>query len=219
MSILDVRNRKNSINYMKTIYCTMFTILLLTSGLEFAIAQYYPNYPTYTNSSICTKDAMVCPDGSVIGRSGPNCNFICPNYTEYTYPTNWSGYNIPYNSYNNTYTYITSSSLNSYQFAQGCNLYNFDTYTKVATLVGSYCTSNYVYPYNTQYSPTTIYPTTTTYPASTIYPTTTNYTYKYINGSWYPSNLYNDSQYYTNYNTQYNPTSPCYYLNGYQVCY
>lgn len=26
----------------------------------------------------CTMDAMVCPDGSYVGRTGPNCEFVCP---------------------------------------------------------------------------------------------------------------------------------------------
>ncbi|MBY0310223.1 Gmad2 immunoglobulin-like domain-containing protein [Patescibacteria group bacterium] len=26
----------------------------------------------------CTMDAMVCADGSMVGRSGPNCEFACP---------------------------------------------------------------------------------------------------------------------------------------------
>ncbi len=26
----------------------------------------------------CTMDAMQCPDGSYVGRSGPNCEFVCP---------------------------------------------------------------------------------------------------------------------------------------------
>jgi len=26
----------------------------------------------------CTMDARQCPDGSYVGRSGPNCEFICP---------------------------------------------------------------------------------------------------------------------------------------------
>lgn len=28
--------------------------------------------------TICTADAMKCPDGTYVGRSGPNCEFICP---------------------------------------------------------------------------------------------------------------------------------------------
>ena len=26
----------------------------------------------------CTMDAMQCPDGSYVGRTGPNCEFVCP---------------------------------------------------------------------------------------------------------------------------------------------
>lgn len=26
----------------------------------------------------CTQDAMQCPDGSWVGRSGPQCEFVCP---------------------------------------------------------------------------------------------------------------------------------------------
>lgn len=27
---------------------------------------------------VCTADAIQCPDGSWVGRSGPNCYFVCP---------------------------------------------------------------------------------------------------------------------------------------------
>lgn len=27
----------------------------------------------------CTADAIECPDGSYVGRTGPNCEFICSN--------------------------------------------------------------------------------------------------------------------------------------------
>lgn len=30
---------------------------------------------------VCTADAMRCPDGSWVGRSGPNCEFVCPTST------------------------------------------------------------------------------------------------------------------------------------------
>lgn len=26
----------------------------------------------------CTLDAMICPDGTTVGRTGPNCEFVCP---------------------------------------------------------------------------------------------------------------------------------------------
>lgn len=28
---------------------------------------------------ICTMDARQCPDGSFVGRTGPNCEFVCPD--------------------------------------------------------------------------------------------------------------------------------------------
>lgn len=31
-------------------------------------------------SRVCTEEAKVCPDGSAVGRTGPNCEFAeCPN--------------------------------------------------------------------------------------------------------------------------------------------
>jgi hypothetical protein len=30
----------------------------------------------------CTMDAKICPDGSSVGRSGPGCEFICPQTVE-----------------------------------------------------------------------------------------------------------------------------------------
>ncbi len=27
----------------------------------------------------CTQDAMICPDGTGVGRTGPNCEFVCPD--------------------------------------------------------------------------------------------------------------------------------------------
>ncbi len=30
----------------------------------------------------CTMDAMMCPDGSYVGRTGPSCEFVCPPLPE-----------------------------------------------------------------------------------------------------------------------------------------
>lgn len=30
----------------------------------------------------CTMDAMQCPDGTYVGRTGPKCEFVCPKVTE-----------------------------------------------------------------------------------------------------------------------------------------
>ena len=41
---------------------------------------------------MCTMDAMQCPDGSYVGRTGPNCEFVCPTTTEATDTNNWKTY-------------------------------------------------------------------------------------------------------------------------------
>jgi hypothetical protein len=37
---------------------------------------------TSTNPVACTMDAMMCPDGTYVGRSGPNCEFKCLDSTK-----------------------------------------------------------------------------------------------------------------------------------------
>lgn len=39
-----------------------------------------------TAGTVCTMDAVQCADGSWVGRSGPNCEFVCPAGTS-TSPT------------------------------------------------------------------------------------------------------------------------------------
>jgi hypothetical protein len=35
----------------------------------------------------CTQEAMICPDGSAVGRTGPKCEFApCPSYSTSTTP-------------------------------------------------------------------------------------------------------------------------------------
>ncbi|HEX7017538.1 MAG TPA: hypothetical protein VF209_01365 [Patescibacteria group bacterium] len=59
--------------------------------------------PSAEQGVACTMDAKVCPDGSSVGRSGPNCEFAaCPSETEngnkqyshesfkFSYPSNWT---------------------------------------------------------------------------------------------------------------------------------
>jgi len=40
-----------------------------------------PNINTGNNNTVgqCTADAFICPSGVAVGRSGPNCQFVCPN--------------------------------------------------------------------------------------------------------------------------------------------
>ena len=34
-----------------------------------------------TATVACTMDAKMCPNGTYVGRTGPNCQFICPTGT------------------------------------------------------------------------------------------------------------------------------------------
>ncbi|MEX0918466.1 MAG: Gmad2 immunoglobulin-like domain-containing protein [Candidatus Paceibacterota bacterium] len=48
-------------------------IFIIGSGIYF----YKSNQKT-DDIVACTMDAMECPDGSWVGRTGPNCEFVCP---------------------------------------------------------------------------------------------------------------------------------------------
>lgn len=37
------------------------------------------DYESEQEMTFCTSDAMQCPDGSYVGRTGPNCEFVCPD--------------------------------------------------------------------------------------------------------------------------------------------
>ena len=39
--------------------------------------QYFTNPGPY-EGVICTQDAKLCPNGQYVGRTGPNCQFVCP---------------------------------------------------------------------------------------------------------------------------------------------
>lgn len=42
-------------------------------------AEPLPTEPAGGERQICTMDAKICPDGSAVGRTGPNCTFpACP---------------------------------------------------------------------------------------------------------------------------------------------
>ena len=139
-------------------------------------------------------------------------------YNNYNY-----GYN--YTPYYNTYANAPAS--NSYQFTQGCYIYNYDRYTGITSLLGSNCSvGNYNYGYNNMYSYGYNYgyvqPTyTTTYIAP--YQNTYNYgynnqygTYRYVNGVWIPSTGYNYN--YNGSNIYNYGNTGCYYTYGTYVC-
>lgn len=53
-------------------------IFVLIVGVVFAISQFIKN--SEPEPIACTLEARLCPDGSYVGRTGPNCEFAeCPN--------------------------------------------------------------------------------------------------------------------------------------------
>lgn len=63
---------------MNKIVIITFVILLITLGLFF-----YKNTKNEDtnnrNEESCTTEAKLCPDGTAVGREGPNCEFsACP---------------------------------------------------------------------------------------------------------------------------------------------
>ena len=43
------------------------------------IVQTIPSQGTNIHQGVCTADAFVCPSGISVGRTGSNCQFVCPN--------------------------------------------------------------------------------------------------------------------------------------------
>jgi hypothetical protein len=77
----------------------IITILLLIVCLTIAtkvksfIKNNQPTHPApvemveETETIICTMDAMMCPDGTYVGRSGLKCEFVCPEVSTTTAET------------------------------------------------------------------------------------------------------------------------------------
>jgi len=54
----------------------IFSILLVSLGV------FIPNQKVKAEEVVmCIMDAFLCPDGTWVGRTGPNCEFICPEKT------------------------------------------------------------------------------------------------------------------------------------------
>ena len=67
---------------------------LLLLALLAAGGYLFVNKGFLTKEKACTQEAKVCPDGTSVGRTGPNCEFAaCPTPTEAPDPTaNWKVY-------------------------------------------------------------------------------------------------------------------------------
>lgn len=73
--------KSNNIGYLIFAALILFSLALVvffTSTPETALPN--PTVPSSGDGQIsCTADALMCPDGSYVGRSGPNCEFVCPS--------------------------------------------------------------------------------------------------------------------------------------------
>ncbi len=60
---------------------TIGTLTVLAAGLAFPASALSINsfFNNETEGRVCTMEAKMCPDGSFVGRMGPNCEFpVCP---------------------------------------------------------------------------------------------------------------------------------------------
>ncbi len=90
---------KKEQGFILPIIIVVLVIAVLGTAGYFAYRQYSAPKPI-----ACTQEAKVCPDGSSVGRTGPNCEFAqCPDQTAgwktytntqygftFEYPQNWS---------------------------------------------------------------------------------------------------------------------------------
>lgn len=64
----------------KNVVLVFILVVFIVGGLLFVYnpepIEYKPNVEE--EGVVCTMDAKLCPDGSYVGRSGPNCEFVCP---------------------------------------------------------------------------------------------------------------------------------------------
>lgn len=64
---------------MKAMY-VFLALALFTGSLSFVYQFYNREAPEIAlpEEVLCTMDALACPDGSFVGRTGPKCEFVCP---------------------------------------------------------------------------------------------------------------------------------------------
>ena len=68
---------------MKTLF--YIVILVVLAGAAYLGYKAYTYTPENSGEVACTAEAMMCPDGSAVGRTGPNCEFAeCPTPVDET---------------------------------------------------------------------------------------------------------------------------------------
>jgi hypothetical protein len=57
----------------------LFVAVQIRAALRSTIPQPIPTTPQDNGDAVaCTMDAMMCPDGTYVGRTGLKCEFVCP---------------------------------------------------------------------------------------------------------------------------------------------
>ena len=58
-------------------------VVLVIAGGIFIMQSWQQQKNVKDNGVVCTQEAKLCPDGSYVGRSGPNCEFtLCPQVSQ-----------------------------------------------------------------------------------------------------------------------------------------
>jgi len=69
--------------------------LVLVAGLAYGISRFMNQTSVVDEQVFCTQDAMECPDGSYVGRTGPKCEFAaCPMKSDPTLDKVGVGQNV-----------------------------------------------------------------------------------------------------------------------------
>ena len=62
----------------KDILAVIATLFII--GVGYVVYTFYPPPGMTIGGNGCTREAKICPDGSAVGRVGPNCEFVaCPS--------------------------------------------------------------------------------------------------------------------------------------------
>ena len=63
---------------IKAIY-VLIAIAILAGVLSYITSNSDSEKVVEDEGVMCAMDAMMCPDGTYVGRTGPNCEFVCPD--------------------------------------------------------------------------------------------------------------------------------------------
>ena len=72
---------------MQKYYKTIALLIVFIALLAVAVIKFTPHASAVAVPVACTQEAMICPDGSSVGRTGPDCSFVpCPGVSTSTSP-------------------------------------------------------------------------------------------------------------------------------------